>query len=65
MGLLRAALHRKRVLLGAQSMQQAAMMHKKAAEEWRIKQSQKPALLLEQSLRPARQLEMRLVQLLG
>jgi len=45
-------------------MQEAAMMRKKGAQDRRIRQSQKPALLLEQSRRLARQLEMHLVQLL-
>ncbi len=64
MGLGKAALHRKRVLLRFQTMQETAMMCKKGAENLRIRQSQKPAMLPEQSRRPARQLEMHLMQLL-
>ncbi len=65
MGLLKAVLHKERALLRPQSMQEAAMMRMKGAKDRRIQQNQKLALLLKQSLRPARQLEMRLVQLLG
>jgi len=64
-GLLKAVLHKERALLRLQSMQEAALMRMKGAKDRQIQQNRKLALLLNQSLRPARQLEMRLVQLLG
>ena len=54
MGLLKALLHRKRALLGPQSMQEAAMIRKKGTED-----------RLEQRCRLAEQQKMHLVQLLG
>ncbi len=54
MGLRKAFLHRKRALLGPQSMQEAAMIRKKGTED-----------RLQQRRSLARQQKMHLVQVLG